>query len=746
MARPCWIQLPAARSTRHLGFALGFLLSVAATVVLAHEGHTPLPSKGAKVDVTKGLVTLSAEARFALDVQTTEIGTIAPPDSILAYATLVTPWKQHAFAVSRLPGRIVSLAVKPGQMVEAGLVLAEVESQESELLRLEIQNTGTELKLAEQVYTGLKESTVPESNILTAEVQVKQAKNTLELAQAKWLALGLPPNILSAIVKGEGVPSVRLPIRSPIGGTVIHADLAIGKVVEPGEHLFEIVDLSIVWARIGVLERDINRVAKGQPVTVHLTAYPGESFRGTVAIVGQYLDPVTHLNDVWVEFRNELGSEARLLLGLSGQARIELPAEIATKTVPATALVNDGVDRFVLVEEANAAGLSEYRKRSVVVVRETPDVVVIRSANLFPGDRVVTIGGHELGTFFTPGVLHLSPESIKTIGLNVEPVTTHAVETVIEIPGMVDLPPDRRSVASARLPGTILSIRAEPGQVVKAGDVLAEVFSLDLLNLQLDLLRESLATNLAAAQLSRLQIATDSVPKRRLVEAEAVHITALNRRDSLRQRLELLGLTGDQITGLMKQRRVTPALPVRAADAGIVVRFDRVIGQSVRADEPLFEVHDLTKPLIQAFVSEQDLTRVRLGQTARVRLVSDPTMVMTGKVVRSGRTFGTTDRTMSVWIDLDRLPSLLLRQNQTGQVTLVLGSQLPTLSLPDGAILREGTQTFVFVQHGDSFERRAVELGRADDRFVEIRSGLKLGEVVAVTAVYELQTALASVK
>ena len=746
MAHCCWIQLPTSRSTRHVCLALGFLLSVAATVVLAHEGHTPLPSKGAKVDVVKGLVMLSAEARFALDVQTTEIGTTAPPDTILAYATLVTPWKQHAFAVSRLPGRIVSLHVKPGQTVEAGLVLAEVESQELELLRLEIQNAGTELKLAEQVYTGLKESTVPESNILTAEVQVKQAKNTLELAQAKWLALGLPPDTLVAIAKGERTASLRLPIRSPIGGTVIHADLAIGKVVEPGEHLFEIVDLSIVWARIGVLERDINRVSVGQLVTVRLTAYPGETFRGAVAIVGQYLDPVTHLNDVWVEFRNAVSSEARLLPGLSGQARIELPASSNTKTVPATALVNDGVDRFVLVEEASAAGLSEYRKRSVIVVRETPDAVVIRSADLFPGDRVVTTGGHELGTFFAPGVLRLSPESITTIGLNVEPASTRAVGTVVEVPGMVDLPSDRRSVASARLAGTILSIRAAPGQVVKAGDILAEVFSLELLNLQLDLLRESLATDLAAGQLVRLRIATDSMPKRRLAEAEATHIIAANRRDSLRQRLELLGLTSDQITALVKQRRVIPALPVRAAVAGIVVRFERVIGQSVRADEPLFEVHDLSKPLVQAFVSEQDLTRARLGQTARIRLVSDPTVVMTGKVVRSGRTFGTTDRTLSVWIDLDQEPTVPLRQDQMAQVALEIESQPPTLSLPVGAVLHEGTQTFVFVQRNDSFERRAVGLGKADDLFVEIRSGLKLGEVVAVTAVYELQTAFASVK
>lgn len=735
------------RLARSAVLASGCLLTVAVGVLIAHEGHTPLPSKGAEVDVAKGFIRLSADARAALDVRATEIGNAPPPDTILAYATLTTPWKQHAFAVSRLPGRIVALHARPGDRVEEGKLLAEVQSQELETLQLEIQNARTETRLAEHVYKGIKESAgaIPDRDILVAEVQLQQARNSLELARLKWLALGLPQDALEGLLAGTAIPTPTLPIRSPVGGTVIHADLSVGKVVEPGEHLFEVIDLSIIWARVGVLEKDITRVAPGLPVEVRLTAYPGETLRGTVAIVGQYLDPATHLNDVWVEFRNPAGKE-RLLPGMYGQARIELPAATGTKTVPFTALVNDGVDRFVLVEEASAAGVSEFRKKSVVVVRETPDVVEVRSPDLFPGDRVVTRGGHELGTFFAPGVLRLSPESARTIGLKVEPATLHAVETVVELPGAVYLPPDRRSVATARLPGVISSIKADRGQRVKAGDVLAEVFSLDLLNLQLDLLRDHLAADLAGQQLARLKEAKGAVPTRRLVEAEAAYVSAANKRDSIRRRLELVGLTGDQLDALVKRREVVPALPVRATVAGTVVSFDRVIGQSVRADEPLFEIHDLTKPWVEAFVSEQELGRVRVGQSARVRLVGDPGVVMEGKVARSGRTFGTTHRTLSVWVELDGDPPAPLRHGQMARLTLTVDAHPPSLAVPVGAVVRDGTRTFVFVRAGDTFDRREVTLGRTDDRFAEVKAGLTAGEPVAVTAADELNTAWASVR
>ena len=135
---------------------------------------------------------------------------------------------------------------------------------------------------------------------------------------------------------------------------------------------------------------------------------------------------------------------------------------LASPRVRLTALV-DGVDRFVLVEEASAAGTSEYRRRSVVVVRETPDMVVVRSPELFRGDRVVTRGARTR-RFLRAGVLRLTPESARTIGVKVEPVSVRAVESVVEVPGAIDLPPDRRTSPSARLPGTSCRSRWRAGR------------------------------------------------------------------------------------------------------------------------------------------------------------------------------------------------------------------------------------------------------------------------------------------
>jgi RND family efflux transporter MFP subunit len=724
------------------------LLTVAVGWLLAHEGHVALPARGAKVDAARGHLILTAESRDALDVGTVEIARQPLPRTLLASLNLESPWGRHAFASSRLAGKIVKLAVQPGQTVTAGQVLAEVASQELETFQGEVLNLANDEQLARKRVEGLERASdvVPDQNILDARTALQQAKNAMLLARAKWRALRLEEKTLDDLLASGGKERVAtLPVRSPIAGTVIHADLNVGKVADPGEHLFEVVDLARVWARLGILERDSERVQAGQEVAVQLTAYPGETFRTRVAMRSPMLDAGTHLLSAWAELEN--ASEPRFLPGMSGQARVLLPPREKTWTIPAAALIDDGVEQYVLVEEARTAAVSEYRKRPVVFLARVGDKVEVQSPDLLPGDRVVSRGAHELGSFFIPGVVRPGREAIANWGLVTAPVTAAGVEDVVEVEGHVEILPDRRAVASAQLSGNILRLGVERGVSVAAGDLVAEVVSQEFLTLQLDLLRESLALQLTEQQYQRQQQLTGVVPQRRLVELEAARIAGRNRVDSLRNRLRAVGLSPEQLTALVEKQQVVEALPVRAPIAGTVVDFPRVLGQVIRPDEPLVEIHDLSRAQVIGFVTERDVARVHVGQAGRVRLTSDPGTILPAKVVRSSRVFRESDQTLAIWVRAEPPPGLVLRHRQMARLTLTIATHPATLAVPLPAVVREGTRTFVFVRSEDgAFDRREVTLGRGDDRVAEVLSGLRRGEIIAVAGVAGLRTAHASVR
>lgn len=717
--------------------------------LLAHEGHAPLPTQGVRVDLKKGELLLTKEAREALAVQTAEIANEVPPESVTAYVTLVPAWQKRGLVANRLAGRIVRLRAQPGQVVEAGEVLAEVESAELEILQLEIVSSQNQLKRSEELLQTMKGSpgVIAGRTLQDAELQVRQSRNELLVAKAKWAALDLSEPSGDSTGTRKQATKVTLPVRSPIRGTVVHADLSVGKVVERGEHLFEIVDTSEVWAKIGVLEKDLSRVKAGQGVSIRLGAFADEEFRTAIETVGVEIDPRTHQNYVWAKLSNRADAKHTVLPGMYGQARIYLDKPKEAKVIPVSALVDDGVDRFVLLETAKASGTSEFQKKSVEVIRRTREFAEVRSSELFSGDRVATQGSHELGGLFVPGVLKLTPEARRSIGLQTEPAVERVVEEVLDVPGQVDLPPESRSVASTPVAGNLTRLHAAPGQRIEQGQLVAEVVSLDFQNLQLETISENLALEMLEVQAKQLATLGGIVTQAQTIEFESKRLAAKARRESLLRRLELLGLMSEELARLLESQKPLAALPVRTVAPGIVLDFDKSLGQTLRADEPILTLHNPKRPWVQGFVAEGEVSRIRVGDAVRVRTVSHPEEVLQGKIARSAQTFGASHRTLSVWVALDEDAPFPLLHNQVANLSVTLGRKFPALAVPVSALSREGTDQFVFVETSEgAFERRAVRTGAGDDRFVPIVSGLTRGEKVAVKGVIELQTAYASVR
>src|SRR5215213_7636273 len=134
-------------------------LAVAATPH-AHEGHAPLPTKGATVQGDR--VMLSEKARRAIGVEVAKITLGDLRRIVRAVARVELPWHQQAMVTTLVPGRIARVLVRPGEPVEAGRELAHVESLELESFQRELLQADAERTHARRLFD-LRESLHRES-------------------------------------------------------------------------------------------------------------------------------------------------------------------------------------------------------------------------------------------------------------------------------------------------------------------------------------------------------------------------------------------------------------------------------------------------------------------------------------------------------------------------------------------------------------------------------------------------------
>ena len=86
------------------------------------------------------------------------------------------------------------------------------------------RQTGAELR------TSVESGAVAGQVLIDAESKLAQVRNALVVARSKWLALGLRTDSFDVLLeRGTADPGLTLPVRAPVGGTIIHAQTHGGK-------------------------------------------------------------------------------------------------------------------------------------------------------------------------------------------------------------------------------------------------------------------------------------------------------------------------------------------------------------------------------------------------------------------------------------------------------------------------------------------------------------------------------------
>ena len=189
-----------------------------------------------------------------------------------------------------------------------------------------------------------------------------------------------------------------------------------------------------------------------------------------------------------------------------------------------------------------------------------------------------------------------------------------------------------------------------------------------------------------------------------------------------------------------------PPVVLTSPIAGFVVRQEASLGQALNPDTVLMEVADYSQVLARGMTFESpDLSLIKPGQNATVRLDVFRDRTFQGKVQRLDVGLERESRTFEVYVLLDN-PELQLRPNMQASVSIAIGDPQEVLAVPQRAVLGDLGNLFVFVRDGNSFERRNVVIGIKSGDQVEIVEGVLPGDNVVTEGHYQLQFATGAKK
>lgn len=279
------------------------------------------------------------------------------------------------------------------------------------------------------------------------------------------------------------------------------------------------------------------------------------------------------------------------------------------------------------------------------------------------------------------------------------------------------------AVVRAKTSGTLLALSVGEGSRVAAGQSLGRI---DLAELTSRVAERSASVESARATLAQAERTHAS--NERLAQQQFISPIALeNSRaavDTARAQLQAAQASVDTMkVGLRDASLVAPI-------GGIVAKRHAVPGEKVSAEQPLLTIVDLGKLELAGSVGTHEVSRLAPGMAVEVQVEGFGSTVP-GRIARIAPAAEPGTRSIGVTIEIAN-PKEAFRAGQYALVRAVLADDTDRLTLPVAAVGSTAGQDHVWVIEGGTLARRAVTLGRRDEREgrVEVVSGVTPGSQV----------------
>jgi len=313
--------------------------------------------------------------------------------------------------------------------------------------------------------------------------------------------------------------------------------------------------------------------------------------------------------------------------------------------------------------------------------------------------------------------VQLTPERMQSIGVQTGTVEYKQLSDDIRATGTVDINERLVSYVQVRFPGYIRKVFANATyQYVHKGEPLFTIYSPDLVATQQEYL-------LARQNQKTLGAST--------VDGVASGVETLSA--AAEQRLQQWDIPESEIAKLKETGKPVTDLTINSPVEGYITERNALPNMYAEPSTKLYTVADLSRVWVYAQVFQDDIGRVKPGDTGQITVDSYPGRTFFGQIEEILPQVDMATRTVRVRLAMAN-PGLKLKPGMFVNVDLKtsLGRQL---IVPASAVFQSGTRQLVFLNHGNgSLEPKEVAIGpRVGDDFVVLK-GLKARDSIVTSA------------
>lgn len=313
-----------------------------------------------------------------------------------------------AYITSFVNGQITQISADLGDGVKKGQNLLIVNSPEFAQAQADFLQTRAKYNLSRKEFERAarlrNEKAIEEKEYLRREAE--HEKLTMEYAAlgSKLHSFGITHAQIEKMIEKCSeleeeeykceLADPHLSILSPLSGTVISRNAIIGDFIEPGNILFTVSDLDILWAHLDAYEKDIPFINRESTIVIRSPLYKNRTFKGQISYISDVIEEKLRT----VKIRVEVENKDRLLKpNMYIQGLIENESQDQKIiAIPEEAVQTLEGQKIVFIPE----GKETFRALPVQIGDKIENQIIINSG-LKEGDSIVVKGAFTLKTEFS---------------------------------------------------------------------------------------------------------------------------------------------------------------------------------------------------------------------------------------------------------------------------------------------------------------------------------------------------------